>query len=344
MSKKRVLILKFGALGDVIRTSYLLPGLHEKFAGGVSVTWVTVPSAMNLLRFNPLLETVVPADRCTGDNLPEELGGVGFDWVISLDDETESCTIGQRVRAAKISGTYIRDGAIHYTEDTNPWFDMGLISRFGKERADEMKRMNTLSHDQIFSHMLGVGIDVPGFFNEPAAEKRGMAALRQAVPANGTWTVGLNLSAGRRWQSKSLPLREAVELVRALRALGLACVALGGRDDQVYLDALTSATGVAVINTLALEEFAGLVKGLDSLITSDSLALHLAISQRVPSVSFYAPTSAAEINTFGTGAKILSTAPDYCSYRSDADNSTITAERILAEVQIIGKKPRHSFA
>lgn len=75
-------------------------------------------------------------------------------------------------------------------------------------------------------------------------------------------------------------------------------------------------------------DFAAHVKALAFLITSESLALHLAISQSVPSLSFYAPTSAAEIGTFGRGIKVCSTTHDYCSYRPDADNSTITAERL----------------
>ncbi len=46
-------------------------------------------------------------------------------------------------------------------------------------------------------------------------------------------------------------------------------------------------------------------------------------------VAFFAPTSAAEIELYGRGAKVASTAPDACSYRPDADNSTVTVERLL---------------
>ena len=63
---------------------------------------------------------------------------------------------------------------------------------------------------------------------------------------------------------------------------------------------------------------------------SDSLAMHLAIAQGVPVTAFFAPTSAAEIELYGRGEKVLSTAPDYCSYRPDADNSSLTTERLLA--------------
>ena len=68
--------------------------------------------------------------------------------------------------------------------------------------------------------------------------------------------------------------------------------------------------------------------GCDLVITSDSLCLHVAVARRTPVVAFFAPTSAAEIELYGLGQKVVSTASDACSYRPDADNSTITPERL----------------
>jgi hypothetical protein len=47
-------------------------------------------------------------------------------------------------------------------------------------------------------------------------------------------------------------------------------------------------------------------------------------------VTFFAPTSAAEIDLFGLGEKVASTSADYCSYRAEVDRSTITVERLVA--------------
>ncbi|HLU38748.1 MAG TPA: glycosyltransferase family 9 protein, partial [Planctomycetota bacterium] len=80
----------------------------------------------------------------------------------------------------------------------------------------------------------------------------------------------------------------------------------------------------------SLLDFAALIDRCEVVITSDSLALHIALARRRRVVAFFAPTSAAEIDVWDLGEKIVSTAPDYCSYRPDADNSTITPERIAA--------------
>jgi heptosyltransferase-2 len=81
-----------------------------------------------------------------------------------------------------------------------------------------------------------------------------------------------------------------------------------------------------------LLEFAALVSRCDLLVTSDSLALHVAVALDVRLVAFFAPTSAAEIELYGLGEKVVSTASDYCSYRPDADVSTLTPERIAQAV------------
>src|SRR5262249_30761115 len=56
-----ILILKTAALGDVLRTTSLLPGLHERYED-CRVTWVTAPGAADLLRTHPLIRAVEPLD------------------------------------------------------------------------------------------------------------------------------------------------------------------------------------------------------------------------------------------------------------------------------------------
>jgi heptosyltransferase-2 len=56
-------------------------------------------------------------------------------------------------------------------------------------------------------------------------------------------------------------------------------------------------------------------------------------------VAFFSATSAAEIENLKSVRKIKSLTEDYCSYRADADNSTITSERILDEAIDLLKHP-----
>ena len=87
---------------------------------------------------------------------------------------------------------------------------------------------------------------------------------------------------------------------------------------------------LSILNTSqSILDFSAAINTCDYIISTDSLGLHLAIAQNVPNLSFYAPTSADEIETFGNGVKIKSTSEDYCSYKKITDNSSLTSDAIF---------------
>jgi len=325
-----VLVIKLGALGDVVRTSYILPGLRKK---GAMIDWVTADAAVPLLEHHPDLRSLIPWSAARREKETGAWAQRRYDWVIALDDEMEACRLCDGLNFAKLTGAQIKpDGSVGYTEDSAEWFDMGLVSKWGKARADDLKMNNRRTHDEIFSAMLDLPPLEPGLFL--AADS--MEAARTVLAEVGRPWLGLNLSAGKRWPSKRLLSHEGVELVMALQQRGVNMVLLGARDDAPYLQEIQAATDCRTLPECSLDVFAAVIGQLKAIVTSDSLALHLAVAQRVPSVSFYAPTSAAEINLFGCGEKVVSTAPDYCCYRPDADNSSITAERLLVALDRLG--------
>ncbi|MCL5023589.1 MAG: hypothetical protein M1497_09535 [Nitrospirae bacterium] len=324
-----ILILKVGALGDVVRTSYILPGLHRKY-DSPKIWWLTSSASFDLLRFNPYISELLVAE------MPRNLSQTMFDLVISLDDEVELLSLLDGVRYREIIGAYLKEGKPVYTDSAEVWFDMGLISRFGKTRADELKKLNRREHNQIFASMFGIEIKEPAFFNSPLIEK----AMARRFGGN-YFSIGINSGAGSRWQSKELLFQETVALIRKLLSLEVsgrktAVYLLGGKEEEERHRRIRSIISSERLfdagNGNSLLEFAAIIKACDYVIASDSLAVHLAISQKVKNLSFFAPTSAAEIGTFGTGVKVISLSPDYCSYSKDVDNSTITAERILAKM------------
>ena len=329
---RRILILKHGALGDVIRTSYIAESLKSKYPG-CRIEWVTRDHAVDLVRFHHFIDRVWGVDRTGHFKAGEGLESDHYDWVLSLDDEIESCALATQVCAEKITGAYLAGDKVVPSADALPWFGMGLISPSGKAEADRAKLKNQLTHAEIFRRILGLDFIRGSFYNDPQIEKTVHARF-----SDGSFHIGLNLSAGKRWKSKSLRIEEAVSLVKLIAGAEtvkkIRIHLLGGVEDLPYNREILSRAGEAQLDLLppaSLLEFAAIIASQRLIITSDSMALHMAIAQKIRNVSFYAPTSAAEIETFGLGRKILSTAPDYCSYRPDADNCSITADRIWKE-------------
>jgi heptosyltransferase-2 len=294
--------------------------------------------ALPLLKYCPEVNTLLTLEEVTSKKVP--WGNQEFDWVISLDDELQACSLLRGITWKKLTGAYLRNNLVDYSEDASTWFDMGLISHLGKEKADALKKLNQETHDQIFAKILGIEAPEPLFYNDPSETK---AAL-ELLEGNTGHLVGLNLSAGNRWLNKRLGQAEAEILAKKLINAGFPLLLLGGIDDAAYNEWLSRETGCPVLPFVSLEVFAAVIGQLKAIITADTLAMHLAIAQQIPSVSFFAPTSAAEINTFGKGLKVISTAPDYCNYRSNADNSTITADRLFeAFMQLLKSTPSESL-
>lgn len=342
-----ILILKTGALGDVLRTTSILPGLHRRY-GRSRVVWLTAPAAVELVAQHPLIAEIVavdPGDEAALDGAARRLSVEPWQRVLSFDEEEPLCRLASRLgrpeQPGVLSGAFLRaDGARAYTPDTAAWFDMGLVSVHGKSAADRLKRENTESHPAIFARMLGIEMGAPEL-PLPERSRRFAArfAARLGLHAAGP-VIGLNTGAGGRWQSKRLSVECTSELaVQVSRQLGgaVSFLVLGGPEEAERNRQIAETIGARARCFLAgtdhgLLDFAALVDRLDLLVSSDSLALHVGVARRVPVVAFFAPTSAAEIELYGRGEKVLSTAPDYCSYRADADASTLTAERLAAAV------------
>lgn len=340
----RILVIKTAALGDVLRTTSILPGLRARWPRSV-VTWLTAHAAAPLVAHHPLVREVVTVDVDAPAELAAveaRLAAVRWDLVLSFDDEAPLCRLAAALPADRLSGAYAQpDGSLTYTDDVAPWFDMGLLSRFGKARADELKRLNQRSHPQIFAAMLGIEEGRPDLpLDDAVLDRAARFAAAHRLHANGP-VIGLNTGAGGRWPSKGLPVERVlrlVELIHRDRNGEVTFLLLGGPEEKVRNEAI--AAGVAALPSAprlidagtdnSLLDFAALIDRCEVVITSDSLALHIALARRRRVVAFFAPTSAAEIDVWDLGEKIVSTAPDYCSYRPDADNSTITPERIAA--------------
>jgi heptosyltransferase-2 len=337
-----VLIQKTAALGDVLRTTSILPGLAATVPGA-RITWLTAPGAVDLVRTHPLVhavETVDVRDRADVERAAARLARTEWTRVISLDDEEPLCALASRLRTAQLSGAFLdARGRRAYTPDVAPWFDMGLLSVHGKAEADRRKVQNTKSHPQIYAEMLGIPMGRPRLELTAEARDFGRGFARRHALAQRRPVIGLNTGAGGRWTSKQLPVERTVELARYLAErlpAGTTFVVLGGDSEAErnarILDGLAraglGARAVDAGTANPLLDFAAIVGQCDLLITSDSLALHLAVALDVPLVAFFAPTSAAEIELYGLGRKVSSTAPDACSYRTDADTRSLTAERL----------------
>jgi heptosyltransferase II len=319
----RIALIKLGALGDVVRTTSLVPGL-KRLEPEMELTWITDPAAVPLVGYHSDVSFVRTPDE------PGAWRDVAYDWVISLDDSRVACHLASHLRSTQLSGAYRgTDGGLRYTPDLEEWFGMGLLrpeEEGGLAAANALKQRNA----RTFGQILFEGLGLPGPVERPAvqvpATARNEAAsivLDLTGPEHGK-VVALNTGAGARWKYKSWGEEQTAALAQRLHDELGATVLLTGGAEELERNAriADAARRPRVLDAPAVPDllvFAAVLGECNLVVTSDSLAMHLALSQAVRTIVFFGPTSDAEIDLFGLGEKVVTPLPCRRCYLRDCE-------------------------
>ncbi|MBT6459874.1 MAG: glycosyltransferase family 9 protein [Planctomycetaceae bacterium] len=266
---------------------------------------------------------------------------ISYDLVISLDDEPRACNLASGVTTKNLFGAYWSGRHILYTPDSADWFNMSLISTLGKDEADKRKKANQRSYPEILFDALKIIPGKPslhlGIEDREFAER-----FEQSYLEHNSIKIGLNTGAGNRWQFKQLDVSKTVDLANELtRPVGRQILIFGGPEEVERNQEIIRKVSCPIVNTgtnNSIRQFAALVGLCDILVTSDSLALHIASALGVATVSFFGPTSVAEIKLFSRGEKIVSPLSCVCCYKRSCDFSPncmdgISTDQISLAVQ-----------
>ena len=138
------LIVKVGATGDVVRTTPLLSRLKGP------VTWLTA------CKNTVLLASLNYDLRCFSWEERERALDTHYDLCINLEDTLDVAQFLKTVRCGEIFGAYVdSDGSLRYTANSERWFDLSLISAYGKLRADKLKFQNRRTYQELVFEGLG---------------------------------------------------------------------------------------------------------------------------------------------------------------------------------------------
>lgn len=275
MSTESTLIIKLGAMGDVLRTTTVLRALPGP------VTWVTRPASLPLLAGIPQIGTLLPLDAA------DQLRGLHFGLAACLDDEPEACRLLDLVTSRRRVGAYLENGRVAYGESARSWYDMGLMSRFGKQRADELKRENRRAYQEHLFEIFGLPFRGEDYlFGYPPRQ----VSRRR---------VGIEMRADARWQWKRWG--RYPELIERLRADGLDVFLFEQRDD--------------------LRDFIADVNGCGLVVSGDTLTMHIALALQKRTLAVFGPTSAPEIHGYGRLTTIVSPIECICCYLRTCDLS-----------------------
>jgi ADP-heptose:LPS heptosyltransferase len=339
----RILIVKLDAIGDVARTTALLPALAKQYKL-MHLTWLVAPEGAELLRDNPHIDVVLPYDAASLERLRVER----FDLCLSLDKTARACAVGEGVKAREKRGFGLSEYGTVYPLDKNAEyaFELGL--------SDELKfRRNARTYQDVIFEVAGLkfkGEDYCITLNNTHKDFARQFARRVGI-RRGETVIGLNLGGGGMFAHKMWDAGRSGEYLRLVRrTMRETWVLLFGADRErekmrqlmdLGLERVAS-TGTAN----SLKEFQALLGLCSAVVTGDSLGMHLALAEKKPVLVLFGPTCAQEIELYGRGEKIVSPADCGPCYRAQCDRkdncmNAISAERVLAALKaILRQRPK----
>ena len=313
----KILIIKLGAIGDVIRTTSILPGLNSKYKN-CKIDWVTKKESFDVLKNNNLVNEMYLIDN------DKKIKNKKYDLVVCLDDDLDACRLASGINSKKIIGAYLKNNQRIYTKNSSLWFDMGLLSRFGKQKADALKAKNKKTYQEIMYRILGLKYKK----QEPILilDKESLQSAKKFIKKNkikkSGLIIGINTGAGGRWEDKKLSVEKTAELIDELnnKIKNVKLILFGGPEESERNQKIIKKIKTYIIDAgcdNSLMEFASLVNLCNVLVTSDSLASHIGVALKKKIVCFFYPTSANEIELYNRGIKIIGEGKSYCSYQTE---------------------------
>ena len=276
----KVLIIKLGATGDVVRTTPLIRRLNAQ------ITWLT--EGKNIV----LLEGLNDSLRCFSWEGRERALDTRYDLTINLEDTLDVGQFLKAVRCGEIFGAYVDSGgSLRYTENSRCWFDLSLISSYGRHNADRLKFLNRQTYQEMIFRGLGWRFTGETYLLPKPIETELRGDVAIAAEAGSIWPM-------KKWAYYS-------ELKRQLEARGFIVNMLPKRS--------------------SLLQHLSDVKNHRCLVGGDSLPMHLALGTDTPCVSLFTCTSPWEIYDYGIQKKIVSPLLEEFFYKRGYDERATTA-------------------
>lgn len=298
--EERLLIIKLDAMGDVLRTTALLPALADRHPHA-TITWITRKEARPLLENNPYVTEIL----AYGEDALLHLKARTFDLVINLDAGKVSAALATVALSANKVGFILNpDGYVQPTnEAARVWLEMGVF--------DDLKRQGKRTYQDMMADIMELSNRPHRYVLNLTHEERerGVVSLQEQGVDFSRLVIGLNTGAGRRWQLKQWREDGYLELIdRIARKYSAQFILLGGPEERERHKRLVAQASVPLIDAgcdNAVRHFAALVGACHLVVTGDTLAMHLSLALKRPTIVLFGPTSSAEIEMYGLGEKIV---------------------------------------
>ncbi len=294
----RILIIKLGAIGDVMRSTPLLTRFKKEFASP-HITWIThTPEILPKEHVNEIYRFDFASVY--------KVENTEYDVAINLDKDKEACMLLANVKAKRKFGFIWKD---NHVSIATPHSEHKLITG----AFDNISKENTKSYLEEIFEICGMQFSGEPYllnFDPKLAAKFNFIKEK----AGKKKIIGLNTGCGKRWQTRLWPEPYWNELIKKLQAQGYFPLLLGGPDEDEMNKKYAASTGAFYPGTFSLQEFIALSSVCDCILTAVSMMMHIAIGLKKPLVLFVNIFNKHEFELYNNGVIVEPSSGCDCYY------------------------------
>jgi heptosyltransferase-2 len=314
--EQRILIIKLGALGDVIRTTPLLERFRKKYPN-CHITWLTLsPEVLP----THAIDTIYSLSGTSLFILENSL----FDIAINLDKDPEACILMSRIEAVQKFGfTWENHAVAPCTQAAEHKLMTGFF--------DQLSKANTKSYLQEIFEICHESFEREPYalaLNKEKAEEWKKAFIEKA---EGKTLIALNTGCGPRWNTRLWSEDKWVAVAQHLKKLGFFPVYLGGALEHDKNLTMSQAAGIYYPGHFDLETFISLVSAFDVVVTQVTMMMHIATGLQKKMVLINTIFNPYEFELYGRGVIVGPPIPCECYFGNTCVKGVPCMESIQPE-------------
>ncbi len=310
---KRILIIKLGAIGDVIRTTPLVVK-YKALYPNCKITWLTwTPDILPSSQIDEILKwdinSIMYAQHST------------WDIAINLDKEKEAGALLKIIDAKEKYGYILKDNEIQPANEL-------AVHKFSTGMFDDVSQANTKSYlQEIF--------EICGFIHEGEPylmDKHDDKGYVWNLPT-GKKIIGMNTGCGGRWTTRLWTIDKWVELVGILKEQhpDAEILLLGGEAEHERNKEIQARSGSMYLGYFSLYEFINLVNQCHLIITQVTMGMHITLALGKQIVLMNNIFNPHEFDLFGKGEIVMPDKTCKCFYRGSCLDGVSCMENLPAQ-------------
>jgi heptosyltransferase-2 len=294
---KRILIIKLGAIGDVIRTTPLISTYKKLYPDCKITTWLTLTPA---ILPSGQIDEILKFDY----NSALYLQHAEFDIAINLDKEKEASALLLTVKAREKFGYVLKDNVSQPVNEL-------AFHKYHTGLFDDVSKANTLNYCTEIYAMCGLEYNGEPYLLDNHKDK------------GYTWPeldkskkiIGLNTGCGDRWTTRLWPESYFSELASKLLAEGFQVLLLGGEQEDARNKRIQAASGALYLGFFPLSQFINLIEQCDLIVTQVTMGMHLTLGLGKKIVLMNNIFNPNEFDLFNKGEIVMPDKECQCFYR-----------------------------